>query len=330
MDSRLTIYDVAREAGVSPATVSRVFLRPERVKKSTAEHVAKVAEHLGYGRAQSTTAVGVPRRSEVIGIVVSDISNPYCVQIIRGVQDVMVAQDLTLQLVDTRESGELEGKALQRVTGVDGLILTSPLAATRTIIGASYVRPVVLVNRVIRGLPTVLVDNEGGARAAVDHLAGSGHTTIVYVAGSEESWVTRSRWGALQARAQELGIRSQLLGHFPASYAGGREAAKQLRELGHVGVIAHNDLMAMGINRVLYEGGSRVPQGDCIIGFDGTAAAMAVPARSTIAAPLRAVGSAAAQLLLDLLSGRADSATRIVLPSRLVVRDSARSHCPAV
>ena len=325
MERPVSIYDVAHEAGVSPSTVSRTFSRPDRVNAATARHVHEVAEQLGY-RAR---AVRTPDLSgnQVIGLLVHDVSNPYYGLVTRGVQDVAVREDYTLQLVDTLESEDRERKALRRTSGVDGLILTSPLTDDRSILGIALTRPLVLVNRLVRGVPAVIVDNVGGTRAAVDHLAELGHRTILFVAGPEESWTGGIRWRALRERAMELGIDAHLIGHYRATFEGGHAAAGEVLAHPHAGVIAHNDLMALGLMRGIRAAGRSVPEDKCIIGFDNIpACTVANPALTSVAAPLRELGATAARLLLDLLAGSAASDTRIVSPSKLVVRDSTTAH----
>lgn len=321
----VTIYDVAREAGVSPSTVSRTFSRPDRVSSATADHVHAVAERIGY-RAR---AVRTPDLSgnQVLGLLVTDIANPYYAIITRGIQEVAIQKDYTLQLVDTLESEDRERKALRRTSGVDGLILTSPLADDRAILAAARTRPLVLVNRVMRGVPSVIIDNVGGTRMAVDHLAELGHREILFVAGPEESWTGAIRWQTLRERAAERGMAARRVGHFHATFEGGLAAAQAVLGHGHAGIIAHNDLMAIGIMRGIQRAGGQIPQDKCVIGFDNIpAAATTNPALTSVAAPLRQLGSTAAQLLLDLLAGTADSDTRIVLPSKLIVRESTTRH----
>lgn len=222
----VTIYDVAREAGVSPATVSRTMSRPDRVSAATAAVVHEVAERLGY-RARRVRTPDLSG-NQVLGLLVADISNPYYGLVARGVQDVAIEKDYTLQLVDTLESGVRERKALRRTSGVDGLILTSPLTNDSALLAASQTRLVVLVNRRVRGVPSVIVDNVGGTRMAVDHLAQLGHREILFVGGPAESWVGGVRWRALRERATELGIRAHDLGPHRATFEGGLAATAEV------------------------------------------------------------------------------------------------------
>ena len=328
VDRPVTIYDVAREAGVSPSTVSRTFSRPYRVNATTANYIHEVAARIGY-RARTARTPDLSG-NQVLGLLVTDIANPYYGLVTRGVQDVAIHEDYTLQLIDTLESEDRERKALRRTTGVDGLILTSPLTSDKSILAAAHTRPVVLVNRLIRGVPSVIVDNVGGTRMAVDYLAELGHQEILFIAGPEESWVGGIRWRALQERATELGITARRIGHYTATVEGGFAAAKEVREHPHVAVIAHNDLMALGLMRGLQQAGCSVPKDTCIVGFDNIPACrVANPSLTSVAAPLRDLGAAATRLLLDLLAGNATTETRIVLPSKLVIRDSATCHsCP--
>lgn len=324
--SRPTIYDVARVAGVSPATVSRTFARPRMVSAETAERIRDVALELGY-RANPVRRTAPVVRHDVIAVVVADISNPYYGMVTRGVQDVAVRSDQTLQLMDTLESGQRERRALERTRAADGFLLTSPLGSDEAILMTAKSRPVVLINRVIPGLPSVIIDNVGGSRLAVDHLIDLGHREILYVAGPEDSWVGGVRWRTVLDRATERGTTAHRVGHFRATIDGGLGAAPAVLDLPHAGVVTHNDMMAIGLIRGIRLAGGRVPDTMCVVGFDNIAAGAAVaPPLTSVAAPLREMGATAARLLLDLIEGRADGSEQVVLPSTLVVRESTMRH----
>lgn len=322
----VTIYDVARAAGVSASTVSRTFSRPGRVNSVTAENIRRTAREMGY-RANPAARALSTAHANVIAILVTNISNPYFGDVTRGVQNVAVEEDYTLQLIDTLESGQREQRALNRSLGADGLILTSPRTSDEAILTAAKQRPVVLINRTIRGLPSVSVDDGAGTRLAVDHLAGQGHERLLYLAGPADSWVDGVRWRSFLDRATALGIPARRVGPYPATIEGGTESAREILGHRHAGVVAYNDQMAIGLLRGIRRAGRSVPADMCVVGYDNIFADTVVtPTLTSVAAPLRELGSTAARLLLNIIAGRSAGSAQIVLPCTLVVRESTTPH----
>jgi len=318
----VTIYDVAEVAGVSASTVSRTFSRPGRVNSRTAEAIRQVAEELGYRTNPVARALSTARHRS-IAILVTDLINPFCAELTRGVQDVTYAADYTLQLIDTRESGRRERQAISRTLGVDGIILQSPRMNDASIRVAARERPLVLVNRVLKGLPSVVVDLPLGARLAVDHLVALGHTNLVYVAGPANSWVDSVRWRALYDYAAGLGVRVHRLGPYSQSVEGGEAATDEVLAHHHPGVVIYNDLMALGLIRGIRRRGGAVPDDACVVGYDNiTAGAFASPSLTTVAAPLHEMGRVAARLMLDIVEGHETTTEPVVLPATLVKRES--------
>lgn len=149
-----TIYDVAEAAGVAPSTVSRALSRPGRVSAETAEKVRAAAARLGYRRATLAPALSaVPTR--LLAMVVADIGNPLFVDVIRGAEAAAEAAGYTMLVVDTQESDQRERAAVENFLGaVDGLVLTSPRLSDAGIRAIAKQRPVIVLNRVVRGLPS--------------------------------------------------------------------------------------------------------------------------------------------------------------------------------
>jgi LacI family transcriptional regulator len=185
-------------------------------------------------------------------------------------------------------------------------------------------RPIMVLNRVVTGVPSVVIDNRGGIRSAVDHLVQLGHDRITYIAGPEASWSDGIRWRALHEFAAELGVRVHRRGPFAPTIDGGMHAADLLREHPAPAVIAYNDQIAIGLMRRLSVLGVRIPGQLSVVGFDNIfAAELVTPGLTTVGAPLRAQGVAAVTNLLAILGGaRPRSRQPIVLPTRLVVRGS--------
>ena len=322
--NRVTIYDVARVAGVSPSTVSRAFARPGRVSSETARHIHQVAAELGYRTAQPYRAP-TEVRSRVIALAVSDITNPYYFGIIRGAEKVAAANDFTLMVADARESVAEERRMLARhLPLVDGLIVTSSRLSDTELRGLARRLPVVIINRRVSGLPCVHPDNARGIRRAVEHLATLGHTRIGYVAGPEASWADGARWRALREACVELVLTDVKIGPVAPTMAGGRAAAHEVLDRGLGAVITYNDLIGVGLVRELQALGVDVPGQVSIIGFDNTAPAdLITPGLTTIAQPVTVLGETATRQVIAQVLGQAQGRELVsVLPVHLLVRAS--------
>lgn len=323
-DRRATIYDVARVAGVNPSTVSRAFARPGRVSSATAERIHAVAAELGYRR-QSLFRPDQDARTRVIGLAVSDITNPFYFGIIRGAERAAATADFTLMVGDAHESTEAERRMLSRHVGlVDGLVITSSRLSDTDLRGLARQVPVVVLNRRVHGLPCVIPDNSRGMRRAAEHLATLGHRRIGYVAGPEASWADGARWRALREASLELGLTEVRIGPVSPTVAGGRGAARTVRQQQLSAVIAYNDLVGIGVLRGLHDLGVDVPAEVSVVGFDNTLPAdLVTPGLTTVASPSVLLGETAAVNVINQVTKQAQSREALqVLPVRLVVRRS--------
>lgn len=325
MSGRTTIYDVAREAGVSPSTVSRTFSRPGRVSSETAQHVRAVAEKLGYRADDVFLAPQRRTPTRLIGLAISDITNPFYFPIIRGAEHAAAAKDYTLVLADAHESDRRERETLNRVLPhLDGLVIASSRISDTDLRSLAKTVPVVVLNRPVAGLTSVVTDTPRAVRRAVEHLATLGHRRICYVAGPEASYVDGERWRNLREACLELGLTEVRVGPVEPTAAGGQEAAPLVLAKGASAVLAYNDLVAIGIMRGLKAAGRRVPQDYSVVGFDNSAVADLVePALTTVAAPLARIGEIAVNNVIALSQGATSRSRQpTVVPVRLVVRDS--------
>ncbi|GAA2704150.1 LacI family DNA-binding transcriptional regulator [Actinoplanes palleronii] len=319
-----TIYDVARAAGVASSTVSRAFARPGRVNAETAERIRKVAAELGYRTNPLARALPTGRTC-LIGLVISDVTNPFYNEIIRGAQAAATEAGYTMLLTDAQESGVKEREALERsVSLVDGIVLASSRMSDSAIRMIAKQRPVIVLNRAVSDVPSVVTDNPRGMRRAVHHLAELGHERITYLAGPEASWADGTRWQALREAVHDVDLHAHRIGPFEPTVAGGAAALADLARHPTSAVIAYNDLMAIGLIRALTTAGARVPDDVSVVGFDNVfAAELVTPALTTVAAPLHAMGQAAVRNLLALARGaRPTTHGPVSLPAQLVVRAS--------
>lgn len=319
-----TIYDVAKAAGVAASTVSRAFSRPGRVNAETAERIRTAAQTLGYRTNPLARALPTGRTS-MIAVIISDITNPFYFGIIRGAQAAAAEAGFTMLLADAQESDVLEREALDRaIPTVEGIVLASSRMSDSAIRMTAKQRPMIVLNRAVADVPSLVTDNPHGVRCAVEHFANLGHRTITYVAGPEASWADGIRWRSLRESAADLGLQARRLGPYKPNVAGGEQAAADLVRKQPTAVLAYNDQLAIGVIRGLTAMGTVVPDDVSIIGFDNIFAAdLVTPRLTTVAAPLQALGGTAVHNLLAIINGAQSRASEpMVLPTRLVERAS--------
>lgn len=325
-----TIYDVARAAGVAPSTVSRAFSRPGRVNAETAERIREVAAELGY-RANPQARALSTRSTSMIAVLLADIANPVFAELVRGAEEAAAEAGYAMVLADTRESAGREREVLDKILPtVDGIVLASPRMSDTAVRQVAKVKPTVVLNREVGGLPSVVVDNPRGMRRAAEHLAALGHTQVTYLAGPEAAWPDGVRWRALRDARTDLGLTVRRVGPVPPTVNGGVRAAAAWATHPTSAVVAYNDMVAIGFMRGALAMGRRVPGDVSVIGFDNTQSAEIVtPGLTTVAAPQRELGARAVRHVLAFVGGaRSTSTDPLVLPSKLVERAST-GPCPA-
>lgn len=320
----VTIYDVAKAAGVAPSTVSRTFARPGRVNADTAARIRQIAEEMGY----RTNPIGqalVTTKTRLIGLMVSDVANPFYSSLIRGAQLAATEAGYELMLLDSRESGTRERAALERVVPVvEGFIIGSSRMADSALRTIAKQRPMVMLNRALAGVPSVVTDNAGGMHAAADLLVSLGHQSVTYVAGPEAAWPDGMRFRALRDHGTSAGLGVHRIGPFLPTFDGGLAASKVLLERLPSAVIAYNDLMAIGVIHGLMAESIQVPGQVSVVGFDDILISRVVlPSLTTVGAPLRQMGASAVNNVVALIKGaKPKSEEAMVMPVQLRVRAS--------
>ena len=323
MGGRPTIDDVAREAGVAASTVSRAYSRPGRVDAGTARAIFAAAERLGYRATTITGSAG--QRTGAVALMVSDITNPFYGEIIKGAEEAARQAGYALLLSDTSETGPVERAIVDRTMDlVDGVVLASSRMSDSAIRTIAKQKPLVLLNRRITATSCIVTDNPRGVRRAVEHLAGLGHTTITYVAGPAASWAEGMRWQALRETGHELGLRTRRLDpKDDPSIRTGFCTARRIAEEGVTAVLAYNDALAIGVIKGLAQLNVQVPGDVSVVGFDNVLLSEVVdPGLTTIMAPMRKAGTAGVRTVLAYASGARPSGETLVLPTNLVVRGS--------
>lgn len=317
----VTLDDVAKEARVAKSTVSRALNNPGRLNPDTQDHVRRVAERLGY-RALST-----PRRNVVLAqplaLIVPGLTNPYFLALLRGAEHGAAATGRSLLVIDSQDDGRREATQVERLAGsVSGFISASSRLPTARLRDLAQLHRLVLVNRQMPGVASVVIDPVAGPVAALQHLASLGHREVAYLAATGGRWTDLKRWNAIRGAADVAGTAVRRLGPFQAATESGPAAADALVSDGATAAIAFNDLLAIGILHRLRERGLSVPGDISVVGFDDVfGASFCSPPLTTVAAPLEHLGRAAVSLLVE-HEEPGWTPRSLVLPAHLVVRDS--------
>jgi DNA-binding LacI/PurR family transcriptional regulator len=325
MGRRPTIYDVAHEAGVAASTVSRAYSRPGRVNAETAQRVFQAAERLGY-RSDRLDGQRPGRRPEreAIDLVVADVTNPFYGDIIKGAYEAAREAGYQLILSHTNESPEVERQTIEReLNQVDGIVIASSRMTDSALRMMAKQKPMVLLNRIIPEANCVVNDNARGIRRAAEHLGGLGHERIYYVAGPETSWSDGVRWRALREAAAELELDVRRIGPNEPTVLAGLSAARRVARADATAVLAYNDALAIGVMKGLRRLGIAVPDEVSVVGFDNIVLDELVePTLTTIASPLYRMGLTGVQNCIAVAQGARTNGAALVLPVRLVVRQS--------
>ncbi|GAA3711864.1 LacI family DNA-binding transcriptional regulator [Zhihengliuella alba] len=328
---KVTIYDVAEASGVAPSTVSRAFSSPGRVNAATRERVVAAAQELGY-RPKHEFGAARSSRSRTIAMVLADITNPHFFEFIRGAEQRAKAAQHTLVLVNAEESPQIELAQIRELSAkVDGFVLASSRLPDHELQYLSRDRKLVLLNRDVEGLASVKLDMESGCRQILEHLASLGHTEFTYCAGPPASWMGTTRWAELSAGAAAHGLTAHRIGPYAPTVASGGAAADAALRTNPTALVAHNDLLAIGILRRLAVRGVRVPEDMSLVGFDNNFAAdlVGVPL-TTLGGPGAEVGRRAVEMLLHSIDEQPERMgaltdppnDRILLPTELFIRSS--------
>jgi LacI family transcriptional regulator len=329
--NNITIFDVASEAGVSYATVSRVINNDPHVKAETRQRIVETMERLGYvvNRQARSLAGG---RSQMIGLLVPDLETGYIGEIIRGIDsELEISQyDIVLYTTHRRETKETGYVATLTQGMVDGLLLVLPRNPQNFLDSLRQ-----------RHFPHVLIDHQGidekgpavgatnwqGAYTATEYLIKLGHKRIGFVTGWMDLGCARDRLAGYKSalRTYHLPVEDSLIYEGDFHQPSGYDGACTLLALAAppTAIFASNDVMAMGAIEAVRVHGYRIPEDMSILGFDDIPQVVNLhPKLTTVRQPLEQMGRVAAQMLLDYLKDPQKTSRRIELPTELIVRDS--------
>ena len=333
-----TIQDVARAAGVSTATVSRVLSNPDIVAPPTRDRVMRAVQALRYTPNVIAKMLRTHRTDKIL-VTVPDISNPFFGRVIRGVEEAAHTAGYSVLLGDTWQRAEREerfGEMLYRKEA-DGLIflghrlpdsigpLLVQLGGRAPVVNGCEFSPELEVS-------SAHIDNAAAAKEVMDHLYGLGHHRIGVITGELRSPISRDRLAGVRLAAKEHGALDNLMIE-PGSFAieSGFDNALHLmdRNRALTAIFCFSDELAMSAMAAVRQRGKRCPEDISIAGFDDMHFSEYLsPPLTTVRQPAETIGRETVRLLLDIILGDAKTVENVTLPHHLIVRDSTASPLP--
>ena len=344
----VTIRDVARESGYSASTVSIVLNKAPLSRYIPADTKGKIetaAKRLGY-RPNPLARSLRSQRSNIIGVMVFDITDPFCTPILRGLENALYQASYLSLLADAHNEEHRFESYLEMLLDrrVEGLVVIANWLVTDIKLLTDLTEcqvPVIIAGRSFENdsLSTVSVDNEAGASMALEHLYRLGHRDIAFLRGPKALSSSGQRWKGIRAFAQKVGLPlpAKRIAELPesldpnSSFEAGVQLTTELLRQGEpfTALMAYDDVTALGALRALKKKGLRVPEDCSVIGFDDVAqASLSVPSLTTVRQPMEAMGSISAGFVLEAIKAvdqkKNVPVVRRKIAAELVVRESTR------
>lgn len=330
MERIATIRDVAKRAGVSVATVSRVINNKGKISKETQAIVEQAIKDLNY--TPNMVARGLSnKRSYAVALVVPTITNPFFPEIARAVEDIARSEGYNVLLCNTDDRRDRLLDYIESLSKqyVDGIIISSHNITKEDLEKMSSLGiPVVMVDRVLEDndFTSITVKNRIGGRLATQHLLDVGCKRVAHISGLEDELNSTYRmWGYRDVVSNMPWFNPSWIGRAEFSVESGYQVAKELfyRHPEVDGIFCSNDLIAIGVLKAAYEWGKKVPNDLAIVGFDGIdMSGMTAPAITTVAQPKYRIGELAMQELLKQIEDKNNEPRRYELDVELVLRES--------
>jgi LacI family transcriptional regulator, galactose operon repressor len=345
-----TIRDVARESGYSASTVSIVLNSAplsRYIPEETKGRIQTAARRLGY-RPNPVARSLRSQRSNIVGVMVFDITDPFCTPILRGLENALYQANYLSLLADAHNEAHRFERYLEMLLDrrVEGLIVIANWLVTDIKLLADLTErqvPTVIAGRAfeIESVSTVSVDNEGGAALALEHLYRLGHREIAFLRGPKTLASSGQRWKGIRTFAQSVGLRldARRIKDLPesqdpnSSFEAGGQLTAELLGSGNSfsALLAFDDVTALGAMRALRTKGLRVPEDCSVVGFDDVAqASLSLPSLTTVRQPMEAMGSMSVGMVLDAIKAveqKLDIRTaRRRISAELVVRESTQAR----
>ena len=327
---KITINELARRSGVSPSTVSRALNDDPVISEETKRKVIQVAKELNYTPVRNRKKSSTRKRSKIIALMITDISNPFFPEIVHGVEDLAFDFGYSVSLWNTREDIEREKQYVETIkeSEVDGIILGSSRIKEEQIkaIAESDI-PCVIMNRIVEGLPSVFADYENGAYQATKYLVNLGHERIALINGpvsAQPSWWREK--GFLRAlKESEKEAEENLLSFNSPTVEGGYVATLKLLSISNLptAIFAYNDLVALGAMKAIREKNLLIAKDISLVGYDDIfLSAYLDPPLTTVSQPKYMMGKLAADLLFRLINGEKIKNNQISFKPELIIRSS--------
>jgi len=329
----VSIKEIAKQAGVSTATVSRVLNGSDKVHLKTVERVLKVVDKMDYRPNHVARRMRVkPTDSLVFGLIITDMGNPFFSNVAKGVEEVAYKNKFVIMICNTNEDSEKEKLFLnsmlsEKVSGVIIVPTADNNSFFKKVVNNNF--PLVTIDRKIKDLSvdTVSIDNKEGGYLATSHLIDSGHKRIGIVKGIKGLNNSEDRFNGYKKALEEAGIpiSDELITYGDFVEPGGRKAMEKLLSLNQPpsAVFSTNNLMTLGCIKEIYSRRISIPDDIALVGFDDSTWAEAlIPPLTTIRQPGYEIGVNAAELLINRLHNPDASFKNVVLNPQIVVRES--------
>ena len=326
---RVTIFDVARAAGVSTSTVSLVLRGKDSITPATTTRVRAAIDELGYvyHRGAASLRGTKPR---ILGVVIHDLANRVFGQLAVGIDRVSQSGGYVQFMASSTDDVGLQTSLIASMQehGIAGLVVSPATGSTADDFAALTSRqvPVVLVGRTVgpSGLPSVVSDNVAGAEQAVNYLIGLGHRKIAFLGGLSGTDTFANRVSGFRNGLRSAGLNDELVLSAPPSQEGGAAGIGKLMATPDppTGIVCFNDEVAFGVFAGLRRLGKTPGEDVSVVGFDDVPEARSsFPALTTVSIDPQGLGELAGQLLIDLIE-QSDPPLHVVAPVRLKIRDS--------
>jgi LacI family transcriptional regulator, galactose operon repressor len=348
-NAAVTIRDVAERSGFSSATVSIVLNNAplaRYIPDTTKTRIQRAASQLGY-RPNLFARSLRSRRSHTVGVMVFDMTDPYCTLVLRGIENCLYESSFLPMLTDVHNDRTRFERYLEMLLDrrIEGLVVLANWLFLDINILADLEKsniPTAIVSRELKNdrISSVIVDNAVGGRAALEHLHSLGHRNIAFIRGPRQLTDTAPRWRGVRGLARELDLKidPRLVVDLPesrqpiSSFEDGYKLTEELlhRRIPFTALMAFDDMTAFGAIRALSKAGVSVPEQCSVIGFDDVApASLYCPSLSTIRQPMEAMGAAAATIVIEAINAglekKAPKAVHRKVVPELIVRESTRS-----
>lgn len=326
----VTIHDVARQAGVSTSTVSRVLNGKDDVSDETSEKVQRTVQSLGY--TSSLAARGMrSQHTKVIGLIMPDVASPYCLEVLRGVNRAIAQLDYDLLIYTTGDirkygTADQERRYVKLLNGTitDGVIVVTPVATD-----FPTEAPLVVIdpNNQEAGNPALMSTNRAGAEEPMRYLTGLGHRYIAHITGRLELVSAIDRLEGYKDGLAKAGIAYDedliQVGDYTTKTA--EKCARALFAMDNppTAIFAANDLSAIGVYQAAQACGVRIPQDLSVVGFDNLPESTYLnPQLTTVNQFVADMGTQAVEMIVKLVKGEKLEENQVIMPTRLVIRDS--------